>query len=171
MLETQKLDTKLHNRQGFSCGVKELDSYLTKQSNQAHTKNLSRTYVLIDTDDPAKILGYYTLAYDTCSPPRQSRLYKKYLHDVPVMLLARLAVSVDSKGNRFGEQMLLDVIEKVAMSHDEALAPTIGLYVDAKNELAKNFYEKYNFHPVISESNETRLWLSIRECMDLADQT
>ena len=59
------------DRAGFDCGVEPLNRYLRSLAVQRRTKGIATTFVLVDTDQPATILGYYSLsAASLAGPPR-----------------------------------------------------------------------------------------------------
>lgn len=62
MLEEQLLDHRRHDRQAFTSGVRELDEYLQRFSVQQSKKGINVVRVLVDTDTPGTILGYYSLS-------------------------------------------------------------------------------------------------------------
>jgi len=48
-------------RGGFDCGVEVLNRHLKDLATQHRARGIATTFVLIDTDQPTRILGYYTL--------------------------------------------------------------------------------------------------------------
>lgn len=50
-----------HDRGSFTCGVESLDRYLKTQAGQDVRRKANAVFVLVERDDPARILGYYTL--------------------------------------------------------------------------------------------------------------
>lgn len=133
-----------HDREGFSCGERELDEYLKRTARQHNDKGIARTFVLVDTDEPEKILGFFTLT--SCEvvaaelPPEYA---KKYPRKAPAAKLARLAVTMDRQRQGLGGLMMVD-----AMRRTLAVAENIGIigfFVDAKNQGAHDYYEQYGF--------------------------
>ena len=61
MLTIELLDPSKHIRERFDCGNDALNYYLKKVARQHSERGVSRTFVLVDTDKPTIILGYYTL--------------------------------------------------------------------------------------------------------------
>src|ERR1700676_5076624 len=59
-LHIRPLDEQ-HDRIGFACGVESLDRYLKTQAGQDVRRKANAVFVLVEPDDPASILGYYTL--------------------------------------------------------------------------------------------------------------
>lgn len=166
MLRIQILDTNIHDRKGFDCGVVELNDYLNKTASSSALRSLSKTYVLIETDRPAEIIGYYTFSFAAVTAPPNSKL-KNYPHVVPAIKLGRLAVARLHQGKSFGEQLLLHTIEKTAsLDRDGSLPPVIGLFVDAKNG-AEKFYLKYGFIPAETDGAQ-KLWLPMHTCVQVS---
>lgn len=166
-MKTVVLDKNTHNREAFDCGTQRLNLFLRDQACSAASRNLSRTRVLIDDQNPSEIIGFHTVTYNEVSPPVDSKLYKKYPHKIPALLLSRLAVDVKHQGKGHGEHLLLEVICMTARAEIEGLAPApvIGLVVDAKN--GKNgFYEKYGFQ-IMDPDAPDRLWLPIGTCIEI----
>lgn len=62
MLEEHALDAVIHDRTGFHCGTPELDDYLHRFALQHTRKGVTSVFVLVDSDQPSKILGYYSLS-------------------------------------------------------------------------------------------------------------
>ena len=50
-----------HDRIGFACGVESLDRYLKTQAGQDVRRKANAVFVLSERDQPACVLGYYTL--------------------------------------------------------------------------------------------------------------
>ena len=133
-----------HDRAGFSCGVEALDRYLQKQASQDVGKRVAVVFVL--TPDGRTVAGYYTLsqyAVELDAVPQEiARKLPKYPL-VPATLIGRLAVSTAFRGKGLGEQLLMDALNRcLATSRRVASAAVI---VDAKDDPAKTFYNKYGF--------------------------
>lgn len=135
-----------HDRSGFDCGVPELDSFLRATARQHGEKGISRTFVL--TEGAPVILGYFTLtlceAMASNMPAKYAGKYPR--HALPAVRLARLAVSRKEQGKGYGELLLAEAIRRTALIAEQA--GLIGLFVDAKNDAARAFYERYGFVPL-----------------------
>jgi len=65
---------------------------------------------------------------------------------MPTMLLGRLAVSLQRRGQGVGEWLLIEALRSaLAIS---SRAASVGVIVDAKDESARQFYLKYHFIPL-----------------------
>jgi ribosomal protein S18 acetylase RimI-like enzyme len=146
MLKIELL-SRQHIREGFSCGELDLENYLKKIARQHNEKGIARTFVLVDTEEPAKILGFFTLA--SCEivaadlPPEYAR---KYPSKAPAAKLARLAVSIDRQRQGLGGIMMVEAMRRT-LSVSENIG-IIGFFVDAKNQGAQKYYEQYGFIPL-----------------------
>lgn len=150
--------TRDHDRAGFDCGVPELNRFLKATARQHNDKGISRTFVLSDEQNPKVILGFFTLTICEVNIKEIPAVYaKKYppQHGLPAVRLARLAVSVKERGKRYGETLLGEAVHRTATIAGQA--GLIGLFVDAKDEAAKRFYEKYGF--VTTEDRPRQLFL------------
>lgn len=133
-----------HDREGFSCGERDLDDYLKRTARQHNDKGISRTFVLLDSEEPVKILGFFTLA--SCEvvavelPPEYA---KKYPRKAPAAKLARLAVARDFQRQELGGIMMVEAMWRtLAVSEDIGI---IGFFVDARNQGVRAYYEQYGF--------------------------
>jgi predicted GNAT family N-acyltransferase len=133
-----------HDRAAFSCGVEPLDAYLQKQASQDAKKRAAAPFIL--TPDGKTIAGYYTLSQYAIElgdlPDELAKKLPKYPL-VSATLLGRLAVSVDFRGQGFGETLLMDALYR-SLKLSEQIAST-GVVVDAKDDTARAFYRKYGF--------------------------
>ena len=145
---------KKHDRRAFSCGVGELDEYLRRFARQHADANVSRTYVAVD--DMA-IRGFYSLAM---SGIRKENLPVKHASrfpnfPLPVARLARLAVDLRHQRQGLGELLLADALQRCLRLSAEI--GMIGVIVDAKDERARGWYERYEFERL--PDSPLTLWL------------
>lgn len=144
MKQTIELLSKNHNRTQFNCGVDELNFFLQRIARQHIEKGLSKTFVLIDIDEPSEIIAYMTLVVcEVFSDNIPHNWKKKYPSRIPAAKLARLAVSKDKQGKKHGQTLLMDAIKKTLNASN--YIGIAGLFVDAKDETAKAYYNQYGF--------------------------
>ncbi len=135
---------KHHDRDGFDCGNEALNQFLKQTARQHIQKGISRTFVLIDTEQPEIIIGFFTLTLCEVRVEKlPSKFAKKYPHIVPGVKLARLAVSKGYQRQEIGEVMMIEAMQRALVVAENAGG--IGLFVDAKDELAKTYYSRYGF--------------------------
>ena len=145
MLEEQLLDPARHDRETFTCGVSVLDEYLHRFAVQQSNKGVTVVRVLIDTDMPRDILGYYSLSaaqIDVAQiEPRVRRKLPRY--PVPCFRMGRLATHTAHHGCGFGKLLIGLAVERCLKARKQVAA--YALVVDAKSGKAKAFYEHYGF--------------------------
>lgn len=146
-----------HDRAGFDCGVAELNAFLKATARQHGEKGISRTFVLTAGD--AIILGFFTLTLcEVSSDGLPESCAKKHpTHGLPAVRLGRLAVSRKHKGKGYGELLLAEAIHRTLLIANHA--GLIGLFVDAKDDDARSFYEHFGFVPL--PADPLRLFLPI----------
>jgi ribosomal protein S18 acetylase RimI-like enzyme len=155
--ETVQLQTQ-HNRKSFDCGIEPLNSFLKMTAMQNEKKNLTRTYILSSEENKNTIVGYFTLTTgEALVPDDAKKPLRKYPHPAPILKIARLAVDEDYQNQGIGKFLLFDILHK-AVAMNNAL-PFVGVFVDAKNIKAKDYYIKYGFAPITSDNQDFRLWL------------
>ena len=94
-----------HKVDGFDCGKEPLNRFLINFALQSQLSNSSQTYLALSDDD---VIGYYTLVFgDLAYDDAPERLRKGIArHPIPLMILARLAVSRQWAGKHVGAGLL-----------------------------------------------------------------
>lgn len=135
--------SKIHNRKLFDSGDPEVDRFLHEQALQDHDKDMSRTMVLVDEADSARIIGYHTLAISHVRqediPGDRPRIKRR----IPVILLGQIGVDKFFHGRRLGELLLMD-----AQARTDEVSRRTGvraMMLDARTERLVVWYEKHDF--------------------------
>ncbi|MFO0976037.1 MAG: GNAT family N-acetyltransferase [Planctomycetaceae bacterium] len=151
-----------HDRTAFTCGKSSLDDFIRIRVSQYEKRRLGRTFVAVPEGE-RRVVGYYTLAAGAVTferlPTELSRKLPK--HPVPVILLARLAVDQSAQGQRLGEGLLLDALQRTL-----ELSRNLGAYaieVEAIDDSAVAFYSKYGFSPLLDDTKHLYLPLATIE--------
>lgn len=142
-----QLEPEIHEIKSFDCGNAELNEFLQTIAGQHQRKFISKTYILVDDDEPTKVMGFYTLALRRMVSKEELPLQmaKRLPREVPGFTLARLAISDELKKQGHGEYLLVHAIERAAR-----VAAEVGgyaIFVDAKSKEGAEFYKKYGFVP------------------------
>jgi len=153
----EELDSKRHDRAGFDCGVEILNRYLTNLATQHRSKGIATTFVLIDPDEPARILGYYTLSAASLSLERLTDADRKGLpaYPIPAVRIGRLAGATSARGRGLGEILLQNAVKRILRARS-----TLGVFaviVEAKDASAEAFYLKYGFRLCDAQSRQLYL--------------
>lgn len=143
-LHVEVLNSK-HDRSRFDCGAEALDRYLRVQAGQDARKNMAAAFVLLSADE--SIAGYYTLSATAVRlaelPEEVTRKLPRYPL-VPATLLGRLAVDRRHQGRGYGRFLLADALHRSLRSEIASFA----VIVDAKDDGARQFYERESFLPL-----------------------
>lgn len=130
---------------GFDCGKSELNAYLSERATFNQTEGYARTYVIADAGD--RVTGYYSICSSMIgreNAPRQI-IGHGAPGNIPVLLLARLAVDQTTQGQGLGELLLRHAFETAILSSE-----TVGsraMLVHAMDDAAQRFYARYGFRP------------------------
>ena len=156
-----ELLAKTHDRDGFDCGSEPLNLFLKQTARQHAERGISRTFVLVDeaATPPKPIVGFFSL--NICQIKAESltpQEAKKLPRDVAGVRLGRLAVAKTCQRQGIGKTLLVAAMGKFIEIFNSAGG--IGLFVDAKDQDAKRYYEQFGF--VSLPSNELELFLPVR---------
>jgi GNAT superfamily N-acetyltransferase len=152
-----------HDRENFASGVEPLDRYLRQQAGQDVRRRVASCFVLVSADNRAPI-GYYTLAATSIALAELPEALAKRLPRyplIPATLMGRLAVDARHQQHGHGEFMLLDAFSRV-LRNDIA---SYAFVVDAKDEKAARFYQRYRFKFLVEGGN--RLFIPMVEIAKL----
>lgn len=109
--------------------------------------------------DASIVLGFYVLTSAfVLTDDLPSKQAKRYPRQIPVTRLGRLATRADMQGQGLGQLLLADAVSR-ARTAAQAVG-SAGLFVDAKNEAAAHFYQRYGFTPCVDQP--LKLFLSLR---------
>lgn len=142
-LDIVRLEALKIDRKTFSCNIKALEDYFHQNVSQDVKKGLATCFVLID-NKKSQIIGYYTLSALSIlvSDIPQENLKKNIPYpNIPAVLVGRLAVDDHFQKQSYGKFLLVDAIYKIKNSN----IGTALLIVDAKDDNAVKFYEKFGF--------------------------
>ncbi|MEX0956387.1 MAG: GNAT family N-acetyltransferase [Rhizobiaceae bacterium] len=134
--------TRRHAVDEFDCGEEALNRFLVRFALANSQANASQTYVGLADDI---VIGFYTLVVgEVAYADAPERLTKGLArHPVPIMLLARLAVSSDWQGKGIGAGLLRDAVLRTLQAAD--IAGIRALAVHAKDDAARSFYRRFDF--------------------------
>jgi GNAT superfamily N-acetyltransferase len=147
-----------HDRRLFDCGAPALNVYLRKFALQNQEKGIVRNYVVTPTGS-APIAGFYSLVYGAIAGKQLPAGVVKGLgrYDVPLMLLARLAVDLREQGKGLGKALLKDAVLRTMQAAQ--IAGLKLLLVHAKDGMAADFCRKHGFVSV--EDDPFKLFLPV----------
>ncbi len=150
--------------ENFDCGDAPLNNYLKKYAwTNQEKSSIGVTYVAVDEAAPRSVLGYFTIAMSSVPrdvfPKRFVRGLPNY--DLPLILLARLAVDLRFAGKGIGHALISEVFRiSVRVSEEVGCRCVI---TDAYRDRT-GWYARYGFVPIEGPAPEgpQRMFLDIR---------
>ncbi|MDA1315306.1 MAG: GNAT family N-acetyltransferase [Acidobacteria bacterium] len=140
-LRIEKL-ARSHAIDDFDCGREALNRFLIRYAMQNQQGGASQTYLALVG---LQVVGYYTLVVGQVDYDDAPQRLKKGLarRPVPIMLLARLAISTGWQGKGLGSGLLKDAMLRTLQAAE--IAGIRAFAVHAKDDEAKAFYECFDF--------------------------
>jgi ribosomal protein S18 acetylase RimI-like enzyme len=150
--------TATHLVTDFDCGVDSLNEWLGKRAWKNHTIDVSRTFVVTDSESekcglglcpsgsPFQdiVVGYYCLSSAAIDRIELPKARQRNMPDpIPAALIGRLAVDLRYQGQKIGMSLLQDAIYRIVTA-----SKSVGmayLLVHALDDGAKRFYEANGF--------------------------
>lgn len=153
-----------HRLDGFDCGKHALNEWLVRHARQAQSSGSAKTFVVADDD---RVAGYFSLTVgqiDTFDAPERFRKGMGQ-YPLPVVILARLAVSRHDQGRGIGFGLLQDAIRRTLLIAEQAgIRAMLTNPIDAE---AAKFYTRFGFIPsplrdqqLLLLLKDARRWLS-----------
>jgi GNAT superfamily N-acetyltransferase len=138
---TIKLEDR-HVVREFKSGEHMLDDWLRRHSLKNQRMDSSQTYVLADGN---RVLGYYSLTSGSITKGDAGSRVGEGMppYDIPIIVLAHLAVDRSLNGRGFGGWLLRDARERCLNVADQIGVRAV--LVHSLNDNAKQFYEHFGF--------------------------
>ena len=146
----------------FDCGIPSLNEWLLRHARQAQSSGSAKTFVVSNDNI---VIGYFGLTVGQVetyeAPERIRRGMGQY--PIPVVVLARLAVSINHQGLGIGVGMLQDAIRRTLMISEQV--GIRALLTHPIDDRASNFYERFGF--ISSPVREKQLVLLLKDARKL----
>lgn len=147
-----------HRLEGFDCGKPTLNDWLVRHARQAQGSGSAKTFVVSEED---RVAGYFSLTVgqiDTLDAPERIRKGMGQ-YPVPVVILARLAVSRQDQGRGIGIGLLQDAIRRTLLIAEQA--GIRAMLTHPIDEEAARFYSRFGF--IGSPLREQQLLLLLKD--------
>lgn len=131
---------KQHDRKAFDCGSDPLNKYITQFALQNQKRDFARNYVILLEN---KVVAYYSLVFGGVVSEEMPQEMRVGQYQVPILLIGRMAVDKNYKGKGLGHAMLQDAALRAVQAAN--IAGLKALFVHAKDETARAFYEYHGF--------------------------
>jgi predicted N-acetyltransferase YhbS len=147
-----------HQLEAFDCGTPSLNEWLLRHARQSQTSGSAKTFVVADDD---RVVGYFSLTVGQIdildAPDRIRKGMGQY--PLPVVILARLAVSTQDQGKGIGFGLLQDAIRRTFLIADQA--GIRAMLTHPIDENAARFYTQFGF--IASPLREQQLLLLLKD--------
>lgn len=154
----------VHRLDTFDCGKPALNEWLTRHARQAQGSGSAKTFVTAEQDH---VGGYFSLTVgqvDTLDTPERIRKGMGQ-YPVPVVILARLAVSRQAQSRGIGIGLLQDAIRRTLLIAEQA--GIRAMLTHPMDEDAARFYKRFGFEasPLRQDQlllllKDTRRWIN-----------
>ncbi|CAH1079345.1 GNAT family N-acetyltransferase [Candidatus Nitrotoga sp. 1052] len=147
-----------HRLESFDCDKPALNEWLVRHARQAQSSGSAKTFVVTNDD---RVVGYFSLTVgqiDTLDVPERIRKGMGQ-YPVPVVILARLAVSIQDHGRGIGRGMLQDAIRRTLLIAEQA--GIRAMLTHPIDDAAAKFYARFGFVP--SPLREKQLLLLLKD--------
>jgi len=147
-----------HRLEGFDCGKPTLNDWLVRHARQAQGSGSAKTFVVSEDD---RVAGYFSLTVgqiDTLDAPERIRKGMGQ-YPIPVVILARLAVSLQDQGRGIGVGLLQDAIRRTLLIAEQA--GIRAMLTHPIDEEAARFYTRFGF--IASPLREQQLLLLLKD--------
>jgi predicted N-acetyltransferase YhbS len=147
-----------HRFEDFDCGKPALNEWLHRHARQAQGSGSAKTFVVADDD---RVVGYFSLTVgqvDTLEAPERIRKGMGQ-YPIPVVILARLAVSIQDQEKGIGFGMLQDAIRRTLLIAEQA--GIRAMLTHPIDDEASSFYSRFGF--IASPLSEQQLLLLLKD--------
>ena len=151
--------TTQHRLEDFDCGKPALNDWLLRHARQAQGSGSAKTFVVAEAD--GRVAGYFSLTVgqvDTLEAPQRIRMGMGQ-YPLPVVILARLAVSEVDQGRGIGFGLLKDAIRRTMLIADQA--GIRAMMTHPIDDEAARFYTRFGF--ISSPLREQQLLLLLKD--------
>ena len=154
--------TANHRLDSFDCGKAALNEWLTRHARQAQSIGSAKTFIVADDQ---RVVGYFSLTVgqvdSLIAPERIRKGMGQY--PIPVVILARLAVSTHDQKRGIGRGMLQDAIRRTLTIAEQA--GIRALLTHPIDEEANRYYRRFGF--ISSPLQERQLLLLLKDARRL----
>ena len=143
------LDPAVHDVSVFRSGEPDLDDWLRDHAAAAARARIARTFVwtAADSGDAARVVAYYSLnAHAVLRGDAPNRIARGVPDPVPAALIGKLALDRGLHGERLGDVLLADALERIIIA--SASGPAVrAIVVDAATDKGRALYARFGFVP------------------------
>jgi ribosomal protein S18 acetylase RimI-like enzyme len=161
----EPFDPDRHDREGFACGVDQVDNFFKRTANKLAKADNLRVFVMVAPD--STVIGFYALNAHSVNfaelPPRYARTRPSH-GNIPAAYISMIGVDRRFAGLGFGGDLLVDALKRIMRAADMLGISVVMLDVLDDGDTArvarrKALYEGYGFTSL--PSNPLRIFLPL----------
>lgn len=167
----EPFDSDKHDREKFSCGIRQIDNYFRRTANKLAKVENVRLYVMTEPD--GTVIGFQAINAHAVS---YEELPKKYGRtrpghgDIPAAYISMIGRDRRYRGKGYGSDLLVDALKRIARAANEIGIAVVMLDVfdcgdPERTRRRKALYEGFGFRPL--PCNEFRMFLPLATVRDL----
>jgi len=143
VLELYDPEKTYTNQKRFDCENKTINKFVAGSLKKQVRQSLSQCFVLLDTNNDDRFIGFYTLSSYAIDAGMLGKLSGGSLPSrIPCSRLIMLGVDKDYKKRGLGKLLMQSVIKKTIMAAEQI--GIYGLFLDV-DETAYTFYIEHGF--------------------------
>ncbi len=148
-----------HRLEGFDCGKPALNDWLIRHARQAQGSGSAKTFIVTEND--GRVAGYFSLTVGQVDTLEATERIRKAMgqYPVPVVILARLAVSLQDQGRGIGFGLLQDALRRTMLIAEQA--GIRAMLTHPIDEDAAKFHTRFGF--IASPLREQQLLLLLKD--------
>jgi GNAT superfamily N-acetyltransferase len=134
-----------HDVSRFTNGVHpSLDQWLRERARSSEGLS-ARTYVVCPANEPDRVVGYFSIstAVEQRNVLPSAKLRRGMPEQVPLLLIGRLAIDAEWRGQGLGSALLVDALRRCLAASE--IAGARGVVAHAIDEDAVEFYQRHGF--------------------------
>lgn len=138
-----------HDLSKFDCGQDTLNYFLKHQALK-NAKNQATTTYVVCYQGTDTVAGYFSLASGkVLREDVPKNMQRNMPNDIPVVVLARLAVDKPLQGDGLGEELLAESVDRALLAAEHVAVR--ALMVNALDESLVGFYKKNGFVETLND--------------------
>ena len=147
-----------HDRSTFNSGEPVVDDWLRLHASSSDRQHTTKTFLALEGEN---VVGYYASTMCQLDLQESVAVRNGARYPIPAIVLARLAVDINSQGKGIGRCLIGHALTGYAK-----VAEAVGfevIVVHALNESASNYYRQFGFKPLPEGSNT--LFLTVKDLL------
>ena len=159
----EEFDAAKHDREGFSCGVVQVDNYFRKTANKLAKAENVRLYVMVAST--GEVAGFYAVnahAVDYRDLPKKYARTRPRHDSIPAAYISMIGRDVRFRDLQLGADLLVDALMRIARAEiglAVVMLDVLDCGIPEKVEARKAIYAEFGFQPL--DSDPLRMFMPI----------